>query len=59
MNDLNQLKAKLKAYFTANSWNADVRDGSGCESCGYGESEGFSIERIQDLIDKFDPEKIS
>lgn len=59
MDDLNTLKAKLKAYFAANSWDHDMTSGGGCETCGYGETEGFSIEKIQDLIEKFDPEKIS
>lgn len=58
MEDLNVLKIKLKAYIVANSWDNDITDGGGCDTCGYGAREGFSIEKIQDLIDKFDPEKI-
>lgn len=58
MLDLKDLKAKLNAYFVANSWDHDMTSGGGCDTCGYGDQEGFSIEKIQELIEKFDPEKI-
>lgn len=50
-------KAKLKAFFAAKSM--DVRDSGGCETCGYGDEEGMSIEKINQAIDEFDEEAIS
>lgn len=56
---LKEFKAKFKAFLVAKSWDNDMTDGGGCETCGYGAREGFSIEKIQELVDEFDPEKVS
>jgi hypothetical protein len=56
---LDEWKAKLKAYFASQLWEEGDMYGPPYSEVTGGDLEGFSLEKVNKVIDKFDPGKIT